>query len=417
MSESVWKGPEVDAIERYVEGYWERITRHTPETREQTTRDEDGTATGSMTLLGLPNPYVIPAEGVFEAQFYWDSYFTMTGLIAHGHVDLARGMVENFLHLQREYGMIPNASATLWLHNNSQSPFLTAMIRLVFDETGDRAWLADAMDTAMDEYRKYWMDEGGHLVFQGLNRFHSKDGTIFWSEAEAWDFTPRFGDVRSCVAIDLNALLYRYEMDFAWFCELSGREPEAARWQEAASRRRAAVDQFLWSADDGLYYDYDYVAGERRPVKSLAAYYPLWAGMASQEQAERLRDNLALFEYDWGVATCDRNYAELPSLLEYEGAILPNERKQWNWPNGWPPLHWLVVTGLARYGFGDDARRIAGKYARCVIRNHSETGRIWEKYNVVEGNTNCAGRYPLASGFGWTNAVFVAFRALYGGDG
>lgn len=402
-------------ISRHIREYWPQIRRETPISPENSgplTHPKQPEHPWGI-LLGLPHPYVIPAPHVFEAQFYWDSYFTMQGLLADGLLELARGMVENFFYLAEHYDIVPNASATLWLGNNSQSPFLTTMTRQVFEREGDLDWLRRGLEACRHEYERWWMNDG-HRAVEGLQRFHARDDSIFWSEAEAWDFTPRFGDVRHCVAVDLNALLYRYEKDFEDFHRLLGEDAEARHWAGRARERREAADRLLWDDRAGLYFDYDFVEQAPRPVASLAAYYPLWAGMASPAQARALVQALPRFEHDWGLASCDRDYAELPSLLEFEGEILPNARKQWNYPNGWPPLTWLAVQGLERYGYHAEARRIALKYLECVRRNFESSGQIWEKYNVVSGGLDTAGRYPMPPGFGWTNAVFQAFYLRYG---
>jgi alpha,alpha-trehalase len=285
----------------------------------------------------------------------------------------------------------------------------------VFAREGDREWLARAYGLLRREYDECWMAPR-HTAHAGLAGYHSADDTIFWSEAESgWDFTPRFGDARHCLAADLNALLFKYETDFAAMAETLGRSAEAAEWLKAARRRREQVDALLWNEADGLYYDYDFSQGRQRPVKSLAAYFALWAGMASREQATRLAANLTLFEQDWGLTTCDRNYAEFPSLLVNDGALLPNERKQWNWPNGWAPLHWIAVAGLYRYGYETHARRIAQKFCRLVEKIFTQTGRLWEKYNVVNESLETTDeRYQMPPMFGWTAGVYVALATDIG---
>src|SRR5207237_9460216 len=50
---------------------------------------------GNVTFKGVP--FVVPG-GRFNEMYGWDSYFETLGLLVDGKVDLARGMVENFIY-------------------------------------------------------------------------------------------------------------------------------------------------------------------------------------------------------------------------------------------------------------------------------------------------------------------------------
>lgn len=80
---------------------------------------------------------------------------------------------------------------------------------------------------------------------------------------------------------------------------------------------------------------------------------------------------------------------------------------QWAYPNGWAPLHFVTIKGLQRYGYHQDARRIAMKWLRTNLDWYKKHGVFLEKYNVVQpGKPPAKGVYPSQTGFGWTNAVF-----------
>jgi hypothetical protein len=79
-----------------------------------------------------------------------------------------------------------------------------------------------------------------------------------------------------------------------------------------------------------------------------------------------------------------------------------------NYPTGWPYAHWYVCHGLRRYGFDEEATRIAIKYLRLLAREWVESGVLRERHNVVQPAEPLPGRYPPQRGFGWTNGVFAA---------
>jgi alpha,alpha-trehalase len=216
-------------------------------------------------------------------------------------------------------------------------------------------------------------------------------------------FGPFGGSTHHYAAVDLNSLLYRYELDLRDFAKQLGKTADAERWAQAAAARRAAMDKYLWRPELGMYRDYDFMAGKPSDAPYLTTFYPLWAGAASKEQAAAVRNNLSIFELPGGLTMDNR-----PSGT------------QWNNPFGWAPTNWLAVSGLDAYGFHDDARRIAGKFDATIDRSFATDGTIREKYNMALGNADVkvsAGYTANVIGFGWTNAVYLKFQEMLKGTG
>lgn len=166
------------------------------------------------------------------------------------------------------------------------------------------------------------------------------------------------------------------------------------------------MNKLMWDRIRGLYYDYNFVKGKRGNVSSLAAYFPMWAGMVTDKQAASLVKALRRFEHKGGLATTDA----LP-LGQFVLGSLPT---QWAYPNGWAPLHFVVVRALERYGYHQDARRIAMKWLKANLQWFNTEGVFLEKYNVVSPEKPpVKGVYPSQTGFGWTNAVFERFCQDY----
>ena len=88
-------------------------------------------------------------------------------------------------------------------------------------------------------------------------------------------------------------------------------------------------------------------------------------------------------------------------------------RYQWQYPNGWAPLHDIVARGLLRYGFQQEAVRVAKKYVALVDRNFAAHGNLWEKYNVVTGAIDVAQEHEsMPPMMGWTAGVYLDLSAL-----
>jgi alpha,alpha-trehalase len=125
-------------------------------------------------LLYLPDKYVVPG-GRFNEMYGWDSYFIIRGLLRAGHVDLARGMVDNFFFEIEQYGAMLNANRTYYL-TRSQPPFLSSMFIDVYRATEndghpDKAWLERAYADLDKDYGMWTRDP--HLAGQtGLSRYY-----------------------------------------------------------------------------------------------------------------------------------------------------------------------------------------------------------------------------------------------------
>ncbi|MEP7044355.1 MAG: trehalase family glycosidase [Dokdonella sp.] len=211
-------------------------------------------------------------------------------------------------------------------------------------------------------------------------------------------FGPYAGSTHHYAAVDLNSLLYRYELDLADFARRLGRGDDAQRWDAAAASRRAAMDRYLWCAACGMYYDYDFIAGKRSDYAFIATFYPLWAGAASPTQAAAVRGKLADFERRGGLLTS----------INESGA-------QWDAPFGWAPTNWLAIAGLDAAGFHDDARRVAARFTATIDRSLDADATIREKYNMVSGDAKVeikAGYTTNVIGFGWTNGVYLKLQEL-----
>lgn len=388
---------EVVAARKYIADYWQHLKRHQ-------TKDDDS-------LVGLPYPYLVSAyepghDFDFNEMYYWDTYFMAQGFFHPEDEDLLAGLADNLIYLFERFGMIPNATRT-YLTSRSQPPFMTSLLFEIYDaypakRTTD--WLLPRMAVAKREYYEVWMGTRkphNRKVHHGLSRNYSTDMTHDQSELESgWDYTPRF-ERRSMdyLPVDLNALLYKYETDFARAARIAGDESEARQWDKAARKRKKTMTELMWDPRRGLFYDYDYINQRRGPISSLASYYTLWSGLATKKQAKAMVRALHRFEYPGGLSTTD----DIPLAQRILGG-LPT---QWAYPNGWAPLQYLTVEGLERYGFRRDARRLAIKWLRTNLDWYETNGVFLEKYNVVEPDKPPAkGVYPSQTGFGWTNAVF-----------
>lgn len=417
--------PGGETVEAHIAALWPVLIRQAPH------------PPAYSSLLAVPKPYVVPG-GRFREFYYWDSYFTLLGLILDGHADAARDQVDDFSYLLDRYGHIPNGARTYYL-SRSQPPFYYLMVGLV--SPGATAshlrhlqaeyafWMAGAQTLRAGEaharvvrmpdgsiLNRYWDDRNtprdeSYKEDVMLARSSPRPAEDLYRDLRAaaesgWDFSSRwFADGRSLATIrttsivpaDLNSLLYGLEQAISQACQEIHERACEDDFAAKATRRAAGMRHYLWDPQLGFFSDYDWREHSRTGRLSVATLYPLFVGLAGPEEAG-------------AIATVAR-----AQLLAPGGLVTTTVAtgQQWDAPNGWPPLQWVAIRGLERYGHRELAHQIASRWIGTVRRVYAENGRLLEKYDVQTVRPGGGGEYPLQDGFGWTNGVTRALLEDY----
>lgn len=392
----------------HLEAVWPHLSRPADDPGERSTR------------IPLPNPYVV-VGGRFQEAYYWDSYFTMLGLIRSNRLGMVRDMLDNFAWSIDTFGHIPNGFRSYFL-TRSQPPFFPSMVRDYGIATGDlKTAFSRYLPHIEAEYRyfidsprtaqglaRYWDDSNApRIEMYGTDvewQDHTQKHPEFFRDLRAacesgWDFSARWftdpddlGTIRTTQlwAVDLNCLLLRNEEIMTEACALLGKD--AAPYRAAADARRLAIRETFYDDARGYFFDAQISNGAIVPVNTVAGLFPLWAGAATQQQAERAAKYMrAHLLRPGGLATTDIASGQ-----------------QWDAPNGWAPHQWIAVRGLQRYGLNELADDLRKRWlATCGTVFH-EGRKFVEKYNVDDPlQASGGGEYELQDGFGWSNGVYL----------
>ena len=405
---------------------------------------EEKILNGRKELIGLP--FVVPG-GRFNELYNWDSYFCATAMIdTHPHV--VKSILRHFIFEIRHYGKILNANRSYYL-GRAQPPFLTHLAWKVYtatkDEPGSQELFRLAILAAMKEYYAYWMTTPRYDEVTGLSRYrpigfgippevestafdhllepraisHNMTITEFakaytngeFDEPEldtfflhdralresGHDTSRRFVGVCADLAtIDLSCLLYRYETDIAEairtifedklevpaeFC-VSGQAADhiatSAPWNSSARKRRDLIDRYLWNEEKGLYFDYNTMTKKQTAHETVTSLWALWCGVASPHQAALLvQKGLPRFECMGGLSSTTE--------ISRGPVDAANPQKQWDYPTGWAPHQVLAWDGLKKYGYHQEAERLAYRWLHMITKVFVDyNGTVVEKYDVTQ---------------------------------
>jgi alpha,alpha-trehalase len=410
----------------HISKMWSELERFTPE-------DTDD-------IIGLPKPYIVPG-GKFNEQFYWDSYFTMLGLASDNRWEMVENMIANTASLINRFGFVPTANRYHYL-SRSQPPVFSLMVELLAKHKG-KSTLTKYLPQMKKEYA-FWMDglkelkTREHKSFARLaqmpdgsllNRYYDNLATPRKESALAdialsdlalnrqsdrlflhlraaaesgWDFSSRWCvepqdldtiHTADIIPIDLNCLLYHLEQTIAKASDIAEDTHTANDFNKKANDRAQAIHRYCWHENQGFFFDYNFHHQESTVWATVAAVFPLFVGIASQQQADQVANKLKQeFLQEGGLLT----------TLEQTG-------QQWDKPNGWAPMQWVAIEGLKHYEHTELAKTIKERWLSMNQNVYQRTGKLIEKYDVTPGdNLGFGGEYPLQEGFGWTNSIFLA---------
>lgn len=275
----------------------------------------------------------------FEDQtlYDWDQYFEAIIQTYMGWPDhLIKNGVTIFLDHQQQSGLI-SRSIPSNIHHDAEhvKPFLCQTILLVEKHyEGDLDWvLNDTYYPRLKKYLDYWlheMDQNDNGLsawmsapHSGLKEQHERAGC--WED-------------RICEGVDLNSYLYLELLAFAQLAASYGAQEDATTYGQLAEQRKERIQSLLWDERDGFYYDRHVDTGAPIRFRSIAGFTPLWAGLCTQEQADRLvEEHLQreeAFWSPWPVATVSR---EEPGHSGNGRATV------------WIPTNYMLYHGLKRY--------------------------------------------------------------------
>jgi putative isomerase len=388
--------------------YASLLSAHVIVGSEQMTREPEGV---------LKYPYLVP--GSPDSPYYsdqlwdWDSWWMSAFL---GQVEaqtgesgrFARyeeGCILNFLDHTTDDGVMPiqispqgqfrygdfASEEEYARHQNTHKPVIAQHAALLARRRGDAEWL-----------RPHLPKLEAFLTGYLTRHFHDETGLAYWQTdfAIGVDNDPSvyYRPAQSTAAIYLNSLLYRELLAYGYLLEELGLLPDSIRWRRRAQDLADSVGRHCWDERDGTFYSADLGLRAIEPgdwlhsgaprawsslllrIDSWSSFLPMWAGIASQEQAERMaarvRDRRT-FAANYGIRTLSR----LEKMYDLRAS---NNPSNWLGPV-WGISNYLVFRGLLRYGFTDDAKDLAEKTVLLFGRDLEANGCLHEFYHPDNG--------------------------------
>jgi alpha,alpha-trehalase len=400
-------------------------------------RDPDSQDVENTSLIPLPYAYVVPG-GRFREVYYWDSFFSLLGLLKSGQIELAKSICDNFAYLIDKVGHIPNGNR-LYFTGRSQPPVFAMMISVVSKYVGKDFYKKYL--SALEKEYAFWMDGTDSLNKEGesyrrvvklddnciLNRYYDDNAgpreEAFVEDTKlaelypklereqlfkdlragaesGWDYSSRwFRDYKNIetirtteiIPVDLNSILFYVEKTLAAWMKKERNIKKTLYYELKAKQRKEAIQKYCWDSKKQFYFDYCFTENKKTESWTLAAAFPLYFKIARKEQANHVAKHL------------ESKFLRRGGLI----TTLAETGQQWDSPNGWAPLEWIAIKGLNKYGHENLSNEIKLRWCNMCRDIYNNTGKMYEKYNVVSCTYGGGGEYDPQDGFGWTNGVVL----------
>jgi hypothetical protein len=339
----------------------------------------------------------------------WGSAFNSLGLM---HVDpkLAKEALLAVYAFQAESGAIPAhmaPAAAAATADVSQPPILAwaAWQVYLYDQARDKVFLEKAFDASQKHVT--WFLKKRRVDGEAPPNKSLESGTplFFWQSAEeaGVEASPRFDGGGTFAAVDLSCYLASECWSLQAMAQRLGYGELAKTWGTRAEAIAAAARAELWDEERGFFFDRKAAGGERLGTWSAAGLLPLWSGVATPEQAARLKGHLLSKKF-WTPLP-------LPVVAHDDPGFKMNLWRGATFVN----MNYLVMRGLQKYGYAREAADLRDKTLAAVAGWYGKTGCLWEYYDGDEEQSprdlprSGAAGGPITSiaDCNWTAALYI----------
>ncbi|MCX6266480.1 MAG: trehalase family glycosidase, partial [Bacteroidetes bacterium] len=340
-----------------------------------------------LSAFNLARGCMYPPSGMSES----------LSMIAYAYMDpgSAEGSQRVFMEQQREDGMIASGQVSPGkqddAHRNTpaaSAPFFSWINLEVYLAGKNRLFLQDAY-AAGTRYMDWLLknrdtDHDGTFEW-GPNSYDENvrfpDNIVFQVSAENYLEVDKVDISDELECLDLTLMAIKEERSLAKMADLLGKTTDAKRWMDLAEATSKLVNERMWDETTGFYYsvnktDHSFQFMTRDLKRQeIIGFLALWAEATPKERAARLIRTLTDTTKFW------RKYG-IPSLSAQDQGYNPNVDHccKWNGPV-WILWNYMVYSGLRKYGYSEQAHKLASKMISAVSLQLSRNHNYWESYS------------------------------------
>ncbi|MFG1658319.1 glycogen debranching N-terminal domain-containing protein [Micromonospora chersina] len=262
-----------------------------------------------------------------------------------------------------------------------------------------------------------WIDRHGDLDGDGYVEYQTRSsqglGNQCWRDSpDGIQFADGSIPVLPIATCETQGYTYDAKLRAAELADGPWQDPNlACRLRDEAARLRERFNRDFWIAERGGYYAVG-LDGDKNRIDSMTSNmgHLLWSGIVPADRAEQVARQLMSDEMfsGWGVRTLSAADGGYNPIGYHTGTV-------------WPHDNSLIAAGLARYGFRQEANRIAMGLLEAAAHSNYRLPEAFSGYDRSFGRKPVP--YPTACNpQAWASAApLLILRTLLGlnpqGDG
>ncbi|MCX6283612.1 MAG: trehalase family glycosidase [Bacteroidetes bacterium] len=349
---------------------------------------------------GLKHEGVYPSYKDFAGFWAWDSWKQAYALASIAP-ELAKNNIRAMFDYQDSSGMVADCIFIDSTENNyrdTKPPLAAWAVAEIFRQTSDTCFVRE-MFTKLLKYHRWWYKNRDH-DHNGLCEYGSTDGTLQAARWESgWDNAVRFDSARMVQnnshawsmdqeSADLNSYLFVEKHCLSFLALVLGQAALAETLDEESFTLGKLIRTMMWDDRSGFFYDIGLVTKKPILVAEPNGWLPLWAGIATKEQARRIR-NLIMSKEEFNT------FVPFPTVAADNQGFNP-EKGYWRGPV-WLDQAYFAIRGLLKYGYRDDAVLLMNKLFRNCEGLSDPARPIRENYHPLTGKGMNAENFSRSS--------------------
>jgi putative isomerase len=321
--------------------------------------------------------------------FDWDTYFAAL-MLSLDQKELAYSNVFAITRSITERGFVPNVDASNGIKSfdRSQPPVGSMVCKLIYDKYQEK-WFLEQVYQNLLTWNRWWDKNRNNQGFlswgsdshpMGMDHPNTKQAAMLES---GLDNSPLFEDAAfnsktHTLELADAGLMGLYVADCNYLAEIAaivGNAKEVKELKERSAQYGKKLMQ-LWDDKSGIFRDKYTDRNEFSKHLAPTNFYPLIAGVATQQQAERMIKNYFFNPKEF--------YGEfmIPSISRNDAAFTDNE--YWR-GRIWAPMNFLVYMGLRNYDLPEAKKAMVDKSLKLIMKEWRQNRHVYENYNAVTG--------------------------------
>lgn len=297
----------------------------------------------------------------------WDSAFHCITMSEYNH-EFAEQAFLAMLEQTRDNGFMPHMANPTDCSDVTQPCIMSWGAYNIYQNTKNIEFLKQCVPY-LEKYLVYDIENRDENKNGLLEWFTEPDYTICKCGESGLDNSPRFDFDEKMDCMDFTTYLALDSEYLSKIYDILGDKEKSEKWLKVHQNTSNLINKYFWNEEGGYYCDrlFD---GKLTKVLTHTSFLPMFAGIASKEQAEKMVKTImdeSLINTPFPFASISQDHPTYSTDM---------------WRGGsWLNVDYFIISGLRKYGYNELADSFRDRILEKVNNWYKKTGVIFEFYD------------------------------------